>query len=227
MIKNPLVCIDPGHGGKDPGAVGPGGLRESDVVISVGDWLHDYLMDAGVKVVMTRESDKYVALGRRAEIANNARADVFLSIHCNSAKNPAWGIETWIARQTAVSYPLAEKLQDAMTAAFPKSPDRGVKRENFTVLKNTRMAAALVELEFIHTPCGEELLASRANQRKYAEALFAGLSHQLGIETPAHVTDVHDRAEPEIHSALDVVSALDPLVERMTATLDKFRKEVL
>lgn len=219
----PIVCIDPGHGGKDPGAVGPGGLQEADVVLAVGIALRDLLeSNDQVKVVMTRSDDRFVSLPRRAEIANNARADVFLSIHCNSAQNPAWGIETWIARQTAVSYPLAEVLQDAMTAQFPKSPDRGVKRANFTVLKRTRMAAALVELDFIHTPCGEELLGDLGNQGVYAAALYMGLMKHLGLNTDAPSRADEDPDEPIACDAVGLASSLRPLVERMSATLEKY-----
>ncbi len=92
------IAIDAGHGGKDPGAVGFG-LKEKDITLSValklGKLIKDYLSD--VKVVYTRSTDEFVELFRRAKIANQAKADLFLSIHVNSSKkNEPYGAETYV-----------------------------------------------------------------------------------------------------------------------------------
>lgn len=80
------IVIDPGHGGKDPGAHG-GYSNEKAVALSIGKKLRDALNDQmpGINVVMTRSDDKFIELHRRAEIANNAKANLFISIHCNSS----------------------------------------------------------------------------------------------------------------------------------------------
>ncbi|MFH1790787.1 MAG: N-acetylmuramoyl-L-alanine amidase [Candidatus Omnitrophota bacterium] len=82
------VVIDPGHGGKDPGAIGWGGIREKDVVLDVARRLRDELYkDGGIDVVMTRNSDKFISLSQRSAIANNMKADLFVSIHANASRS--------------------------------------------------------------------------------------------------------------------------------------------
>lgn len=83
--SRPLVVIDAGHGGKDPGAVGDG-LREKDIVLQLATALKDQLVrDGGIRVAMTREDDRLLALGERSEIARRLNADLFISVHADSA----------------------------------------------------------------------------------------------------------------------------------------------
>jgi len=91
------IVVDPGHGGHDPGAVGPSGLQEKDVVLAIGLKLRDLLRDElGLDVVMTRSSDVFIPLEERTAIANKVNADLFLSVHANAAPNrSASGIETY------------------------------------------------------------------------------------------------------------------------------------
>lgn len=79
------VVVDPGHGGKDPGAVGPTGLKEKDVNLEIGLWLQTILEDMGLLVVMTRQDDTFIPLSERTALANREAADIFISIHCNAA----------------------------------------------------------------------------------------------------------------------------------------------
>lgn len=92
------VVIDPGHGGKDPGATGRKGLREKDVVLAVGKKLGEILKERyGVKVIYTRQTDIFIPLNERTEIANSMDADLFISIHANAnRKRYKKGIETYI-----------------------------------------------------------------------------------------------------------------------------------
>jgi N-acetylmuramoyl-L-alanine amidase len=91
------IVVDPGHGGHDPGAVGPSGLQEKDVVLAIGLKLRELLKDElGLDVVMTRSSDVFIPLEERTAIANKVNADLFLSVHANAAANRnANGIETY------------------------------------------------------------------------------------------------------------------------------------
>ncbi len=94
----PTIVIDPGHGGKDPGALGPGGIREKTVVLRIAKALRDVIRKElpSYRVILTRERDVFVPLGKRARIANKQGAHVFISIHANASKNrQARGIETW------------------------------------------------------------------------------------------------------------------------------------
>lgn len=97
IAKIRRIVIDPGHGGHDPGAVGPSGIQEKDVVLSIGLKLRELLRDElGLDVVMTRSSDLFIPLEERTAIANKVNADLFVSIHANAAPNrQAAGIETY------------------------------------------------------------------------------------------------------------------------------------
>ena len=95
-LKVRRVVIDPGHGGRDTGAVGPHGLREKDIALSISRMLAERLRALGFAVVLTRKGDTYVSLDERTKIANEARADLFVSIHCNAARSRTLsGVETW------------------------------------------------------------------------------------------------------------------------------------
>ncbi len=93
------VVIDPGHGGKDPGALGHSTSREKDIVLKVGLKLGQYLNDnfPDIKVVYTRQTDEFIELHERAAIANKEQADLFISIHCNASPSPsAYGTEIYV-----------------------------------------------------------------------------------------------------------------------------------
>lgn len=97
--QGPLVIVlDPGHGGKDPGAIGPGGLTEKSVVLQVAKELRTIIQHEmpEVRVILTRDQDVFIPLTERARIANAHQARLFVSLHLNSSRNPeASGIETW------------------------------------------------------------------------------------------------------------------------------------
>lgn len=97
------VMIDPGHGGRDPGAVGPTGLEEKDVVLAVGRLVREKLDRlGGFEVLMTRESDVFIPLEERTAKANEARADIFVSLHINASRNrSAEGISTYVLSRGA------------------------------------------------------------------------------------------------------------------------------
>jgi len=123
------IVVDPGHGGKDPGAVGPSGLQEKDVVLSIGLSLAKKLKnDLGVDVVMTRSTDVFIELQERTAIANQVGADLFVSIHANAALNrSASGIETYYLN-------LAKTEKAAQLAA----------RENGTSLEKVSLLQAVL-----------------------------------------------------------------------------------
>jgi len=95
-LKMRRVVIDPGHGGRDTGAIGPRGVREKDVALAIARTLAARLRALGFKVILTRKDDSYVSLDERTRIANQARADLFVSVHCNAARRRTLaGVETW------------------------------------------------------------------------------------------------------------------------------------
>jgi N-acetylmuramoyl-L-alanine amidase len=99
--------LDFGHGGKDPGAIGPTNLKESDVALKIGMIIKENLENALEKVITTREDDKYYSLDYRTKKANNENCDYFISIHLNSATNSsAKGCEVWLYNENIITYQL-------------------------------------------------------------------------------------------------------------------------
>jgi len=114
------VMIDPGHGGRDSGAIGPDGTREKDVTLAVAQKLAQDLKAQGLEVLLSRNDDRFVALEERAAFANQAKADLFISIHCNAARDRKLrGTETYFLNVTDDRYAL--KLAARENQASEKS----------------------------------------------------------------------------------------------------------
>jgi N-acetylmuramoyl-L-alanine amidase len=104
-LKVRRVVVDAGHGGKDSGAIGPRGVREKDLALAVARRVAARLKFLGFEVVMTRKSDVFVSLDERTRIANDAHADLFVSIHCNAARRRKLeGVETWTLNVSSDRY---------------------------------------------------------------------------------------------------------------------------
>jgi N-acetylmuramoyl-L-alanine amidase len=191
------IMIDAGHGGKDSGAVGPNGLRESDVALSVALLLGSLLI-GDFKVLYTRKTDVFIELGARARAANDGQADAFISIHCNSGPvGQGKGFEVYTTPGETASDKLATDVFLAWAETFPLSVKRmdisdgdPDKEANFTVIKRTNMRAVLFELDFIHTHPGEQLLGATAFQVKAAKALATGLKKHFGITSASTFPEV-------------------------------------
>lgn len=98
------IVIDAGHGGKDPGAIGKNGLREKDINLDVAKRLRNELENLGIEVVMTRDSDRFISLSRRCEIANSSGADLFISVHVNANRaRKIQGFEVYCARNLSTA----------------------------------------------------------------------------------------------------------------------------
>lgn len=191
-----VLVLDPGHGGHDPGALGPSGLKEADVVLADAHALRKELARRrpDLTVAMTREGDRYLSLTARARFANRFPEDSthFLSLHCNSATNPARGFEVFTSPGQTLSDPFATALFLPYEGEFPEMPARrGMgdgdvdKEAKFTVLTATAGPAALFELEFIHTPQGEAFLADPAIRARRVKALADGIEAHLFGEVAA------------------------------------------
>lgn len=182
------VVVDPGHGGYDPGAIGPTGLKEKDVALSVGLKLGKLLEAKGIRVVYTRSSDVVSwpsnvsqDLQKRVLISNQANANYYVSIHCNSATPAASGTETyWWDGGSTASQRLATYVQQELISKLG-TIDRKVKTAGFYVIKYTDAPAILAELEFISNPTGEKNLRSEEFQDKSAQALANGIFKALGM----------------------------------------------
>lgn len=174
------ICIDAGHGGKDPGACA-GGVREKDIALDVAKKIRAYLRAAGYSVILTREQDKFVSLGNRAAEANMWGADLFVSVHCNSAPNAsANGMEVYVHNSRgADSTRLAHAIYDRLLPASGLK-GRGVKAKDLAVLRETDMPAVLAELAFISNDVDRAKLVSDEWQERAAEAIAAGIMEAVG-----------------------------------------------
>jgi N-acetylmuramoyl-L-alanine amidase len=178
-----IVCIDPGHGGPDPGAVSPSGIQEKKVTLTVAKRVAEYLRRAGVKVALTRDKDMELVAGNdsaaelraRAKVANDAKADFFLSIHCNAASTPdAEGFEVYHYPGSTKGAMLATKIAGAYALASGLKR-RKVATANFQVLRDTVMPAALIELGFLTNKADCALLRELAFQDKIALGIAFGI----------------------------------------------------
>jgi len=179
------VCLDPGHGGSDPGACGPT-LRESDQTLDVCLRARE-ILSPYCNVIMTRTDDEYVGLTARAEFSNRNDSDVFISYHFNSADNDlANGFEIFTTPPENNSDKLAAKIWSAHRKQLPAQWDRGLKQANFTVIAKAACPAVLIEGEFIHTPAGEAFIIQ--NKQAMAHAVADGVLAYLGLDAAPVLT---------------------------------------
>jgi len=132
-----IVVIDPGHGGKDPGAIGPTRVYEKKVVLDVGLRLRDALRKKGVKVVMTRKKDVFIPLAKRTKIANSSGGKLFISLHCNSCPDRrARGVETYFLSPTKTERAMQVALKENSVIKYEESQDQyqDLTEENFILL---------------------------------------------------------------------------------------------
>jgi N-acetylmuramoyl-L-alanine amidase len=169
----PLIVLDPGHGGNDPGAIGPNGTREAHVTLAVIRYLEEELKQMGWRTSLARSDDSEILLAPRVAVANTQKADLFVSVHCNSLdRNWVKGIETYY--RNPFSVPLAKKLHASLVGKLG-SLDRGIRYANFYVIHHTTMPAVLCEIGYISNGEEERNLADPAYQRKVAKSLAEGL----------------------------------------------------
>lgn len=201
-----VVVIDPGHGGTDPGACGKNSY-EKDINLAVAKRLGNQIKanHKDVKVIYTRETDVKIALDRRSQIANAAKADLFISIHTNAMDDKQMkGVETYVygdrvskaamavalrenagAKVNGTSNPNGKKyfkqnlhFANEVQNAFEKGNriNIGVKQAHFLVLKNTSMPAVLVEIGYITNDGEEKYMNSVAGQKAISKAIYTAFT---------------------------------------------------
>ncbi len=175
------VVIDPGHGGSDPGAVGINGLKETNIVLEVSLKVADLLNQKGVNTILTRSSERTLDLQPRVTIANRSRANAFVSIHANATRgkdNKVNGVETYYYSGYK-GYNLAKNIHKQILNAAYTSPDRGIRRSRFYVIRKTSMPAVLVELGFVTGKNDAEVLRQKDYREKMAFAISKGILNYL------------------------------------------------
>ncbi len=193
------VCLDPGHGGKDPGNE-IGSNQEKRHTLLLAKEVRSELARAGLKVTLTRGTDSFVELPARPEYARRRKADLFVSLHYNAAdsdRNTVHGAEVYCLTPAGASSTnargegegggsfagnrhneqnlyLAYQVQKALTQNLSVE-DRGVRRARFAVLRDAVMPAVLIEAGFLSNPAEGRQIVSAAYRRKIAHAIVAGL----------------------------------------------------
>jgi len=197
-----VVVLDPGHGGSDTGAVSPRKVYEKLLVMDVAKRVRNLLQARGLTVHLTRDGDQSLSLSERTKKAKGWNADVFVSLHADSAGKDAKGAGTFILSlpkcYSTLSYGrgtpsgktnpgnrfdlanavLGYRIQQNLITAT-RQDDRGVKRARFQVLKEAPCPAALVEMAFITNPQEEALVIRASHRAKIAEGIANGIAAYL------------------------------------------------
>lgn len=190
---NYTVCIDPGHGGYDGGAIG-NGIVEKEINISLSLHLRNYLEQVGINVIMTRETDidfvtpgkgtkKKRDLEKRIDIINNANADLFVSIHMNSLPNPRWhGAQTFYFDNLEENKILAKNIQKSIKEILQNTNRTEKTIKTLYLFKKVNVPGALIEAGFISNPYEANLLKQGEYQDKLAFAIYLGIIRYLSEE---------------------------------------------
>ena len=191
-LKGKIITIDAGHGGNDPGAIGPTGVMEKKVTLRVALALQELLQEEGASVYMTRTTDTEVSpkkakasdveeLQARCDVANRHKSDIFVSIHMDSFSSSAAKGTTgyYYSMGSVKSRNLADKVRQGLIAQI-NTPSRGTQSCNFYVVKHTDMPATLVEVAFISNSEEEKLLNSEAGIKKAAQGIADGIADYFG-----------------------------------------------
>lgn len=172
------ILIDPGHGGKDPGASAASGLQEKEITLELSRLLRDKFANDDLEIEMTRDKDEYVKLLDRAGQANEEDFEIFVSIHVNSSDNrDASGIEVLYANEKNVEIKEAEQrhlAKEILDAIIKETgaKSRGVKnRPDLIVLNKTKCVSALVEVGFLSNPQEYDKLT----EDQYLDSLATGI----------------------------------------------------
>lgn len=230
-----VVCLDPGHGGKWPGAVAPyNQLRESDVNLRVALRLREYLVGAGATVVMTRESDDAPDpsslsrdLAARPALANSRNADVFVSIHHNADVTPDSQrnhLEVYYKlREDGPSLDLAQCLVQSLTLRLRADAEAKLLLPgNYKVLRESQRPSVLLESAYMtHSGYAAFLATGEAADRE-ARAILAGLATYFAMDPPRVAgANVATDGEQRTHTVAVQLSAGAPLdPQSVTVTLD-------
>jgi N-acetylmuramoyl-L-alanine amidase len=181
LFSNPTVVLDVGHGGTDRGARRQNPYcEEKKICLQTARLVKRYLDQLGYKVIMTRTSDDFITLARRVEIAEQAQADIFVSVHYNSSPSTeADGIEVFFCDKGESSrINSSKKLAAAVLSRVIRRTEahsRGVKKGNFFVIRETKMPAVLIEGGFISNREERLLLKKPDYQEKIARGIADGV----------------------------------------------------
>lgn len=186
-----LICLDAGHGGKDPGCASTDReYHEKNLTLATALMTQRHLQNLGYQVMLTRSDDTFVPLDQRAAIANEANATFFVSIHYNAVaegKQSVEGVEVYCFDKGPTDEPseacaLAHRVLEQVTT-HTKAPSRGVKEANFAVLRLTTMPAVLIEGGFLTNDSECERLSTPRYLNAIAWGITQGIHDQIAAAT--------------------------------------------
>ncbi len=199
-LNDYVIVIDAGHGGEDGGAIGIKTLtREKDVNLSIALKLARLLESSGATVVLTRKDENALSKGKfnkmedmneRAEIIENSRPYIVISIHCNSfpQSTTVKGAQTFYYPGSETGQKLAENVQESLRKYVDENNSRNVKSEDFYMLRHGNSTNIMVECGFLSCPEEEQLLLDDEHQNKLAYAIFDGTVRYISeITKPSNI----------------------------------------
>ncbi len=192
-VANKIIVVDPGHGGVDSGA-SRGNIEEQEITLAIARRLTEYLSQAGAMVILLRENESDLAgdefsgriidrkrkdMNTRVQRANEAGADLFISIHTNAELGTSWsGAQTFYLAGDEKSKRLAASIQEELKKVLGNTTRKSA-AGNYFILKKTRMPAVIVEAGFISNPSEAGKLQEPVYQSKIAYAIFMGVASSL------------------------------------------------
>ena len=174
-----VIVIDAGHGGFDRGGIPRQKIAEKDMTLDVALRLRSILQKSGYRVVMTRDRDVFVSLPGRIGLANQYRNAIFVCIHFNSATRAgANGIETYFYGRDSLA--LASAIHYNVVGDTP-TPNRGVRRRGYYVLRKARVPAVLVECGFLTNPTEGRYALNSGYRQTLAESIARGIRNRSAV----------------------------------------------
>jgi N-acetylmuramoyl-L-alanine amidase len=209
------IVIDPGHGGKDPGAIASNGLKEKDVVLAVSKKLaHQLRAKLGYEVVLTRTTDVFIPLEERTAIANTEKGDLFISVHVNSAPSPRLlGVETYVLNLTNDEDSMRLAAQENATSASNMSDLQNILAD---LLNNTKLDESTKLAEHVQTKMAHGL---RIKDLGVKQAPFYVL---IGAQMPAILSEITFLSNPAEAKRLRQDNYLTTIAEHISAGVNDY-----
>ncbi|CAM4215949.1 N-acetylmuramoyl-L-alanine amidase family protein [Paenibacillus tarimensis] len=174
------VVIDPGHGGKDPGAISVIGKAEKEYNLAIALKVNALLeKEPMIQPYLTRSTDVFIELEDRAKFANNLKADLFISIHANSYKSTIRGTETYYSRADSKAF---ADIMHKQLLVGTGLPDRKVRQAGFLVIRKTNMPAVLLESGYLSNREDATVLFTESVQDRTAARIVAAIKEQLKLK---------------------------------------------
>ena len=203
----PIIYLDPGHGGTDEGCA-RNGVREKDINLAIALLVRERLIEQGYEVIMSREMDTYIAKEERVKEANEAGADIYISIHQNATDegNAVSGMEVWYEEDDSGrdSKRLAQLIRQ-QTLKSTGAAERELRGDaDFHVTRNTSMPACLIETGFLSNAAERKMLSLSEYQQKIADGIVQGISYYFHPKT-MYLTFDDGPSEENTQRVLDIL----------------------